>query len=397
MDESRAKIIDTSKRRANVTQADGAGSSFQYEKDPGRGIQGVQFQEAKANVTADSRAISATQDTAVSKTPKVNFHAVAPVANAKNLTVPPLQGLSQVIEKRDPPPLIRGNKPETSKTHVTDESKAKVTQDGSSFEDRRFPTYGTAAFTRRCPWVTRNPVKKRNCTILARPLPPFQEGISNWVAQIAAGRILSQQTGCEFRMDYVYAKRVNKPMDVVNIHEVLTPFTNLYSDHPPINWTVPSGFDCHEGRLCFVAQPGYNHRGDALSKFENALGTGNLSDTPMYRFGYAMSESHRLFVDEFRNLERALSGYTIETGMACAIGSVFELAPTASRFEPELFSRILPTLHTSDALVMALYIRTGQADFNTHQEEKGGEKFAHEDTTYHEKKSRKDFKMRTSS
>jgi hypothetical protein len=190
-------------------------------------------------------------------------------------------------------------------------------------------------------------------------------------------------------MDYTYTKRDDKPMDGVNVHEVLMPFTNLYSDNPSINWTVPSGYDCNADPLCFVAKTGYNHRGDSLKMIENALGTGTLPDIPSYRFGYAMSKSFWLYAKKFLDLERALSGYTVETGMACALGSVLELAPSASQYEPELFSRILPTLHSKDALVMSLYIRTGQTDTNTYQEEKGGGKIAPENATYHRQKAKK--------
>ena len=283
----------------------------------------------------------------------------------------------------------RGSNLDEPRPRVTDESQANTTDDGNSLQDRRFPTYGTAAFSRQCPWAVQNPDKKRNCTILARPLPPYQEGISNWVAQIAAGRIVAQQTGCHLLLDYSYAKGVDKRMDVVNIHEVLKPFANLDSDRPPINWTVPSDYDCDTDRRCFVAQPGYNHRGDTLSKIENAIGVGNLSDTPMYRFGYAMTKSSFLYADEFRDLQRALPGFEVETGMACSLGSVFELAPSASKFEPELFSRILPTLHSKDAFVMSLYIRTGQTDMNTHHEEKGGGILAPENATVHRKMASK--------
>ena len=48
--------------------------------------------------------------------------------------------------------------------------------------------------------------------------------------------------------------------------------------------------------------------------------------------------------------------------MACSLGRLFRLAPNASTFQPDLFSRILPTLHSSEALVISLYIRTGQTE-----------------------------------
>ena len=305
---------------------------------------------------------------------------VSSVVTTKNVTVATSQGLSQVANKRGPS-WTRGSELE--------EPRANVTEAGCYVKDRRFPMYGTAAFSVQCPWVVQNPDKERNCTILARPLPPYQEGISNWVAQIVAGRILAQQTGCHLLLDYSYAKGTHKRMHVVNVHEVLKPFANRDSDRPSINWTLPSDYDCDKDRRCFVAQPGYNHRDDTLSKIESAIGVGNLTDTPMYRFGYAMSKTFFLYADEFRDLQLALPGFEVETGMACSLGSVFELAPSASKFEPELFSRILPTLHSKDAFVMSLYIRTGQTDLNTHQEEKGGGMLAPENATIHRKMARK--------
>lgn len=57
--------------------------------------------------------------------------------------------------------------------------------------------------------------------------------------------------------------------------------------------------------------------------------------------------------------------------MACSLGSLFHLSPIASQFEPRHFTEILPTLHQQDALVMSLYIRTGQTDFRASFEKSG--------------------------
>jgi hypothetical protein len=50
--------------------------------------------------------------------------------------------------------------------------------------------------------------------------------------------------------------------------------------------------------------------------------------------------------------------------MACSLASLFHLSPSASSFEPDLFSRILPALHSSETLVISVYIRTGQTEKN---------------------------------
>lgn len=63
--------------------------------------------------------------------------------------------------------------------------------------------------------------------------------------------------------------------------------------------------------------------------------------------------------------------------MACSLHSLFHLAPTATNFEPDLFTRILPTLHQEDALVISLYIRTGHTDVKANKE-KAGQKTAAE-------------------
>lgn len=48
--------------------------------------------------------------------------------------------------------------------------------------------------------------------------------------------------------------------------------------------------------------------------------------------------------------------------MPCSLASLFHLAPSAAQFEPDLFSKFLPTLHQPNTLVMSLYIRTGLTD-----------------------------------
>ena len=54
--------------------------------------------------------------------------------------------------------------------------------------------------------------------------------------------------------------------------------------------------------------------------------------------------------------------------MACSLGALFRLNPSAGEVEPNLFSTILPALHIESALVMAVYIRTGKTDDVTREE-----------------------------
>lgn len=48
--------------------------------------------------------------------------------------------------------------------------------------------------------------------------------------------------------------------------------------------------------------------------------------------------------------------------MACTWESLGALSPLARQFEPEIFTRLLPTLRNDEHLVVAIYIRTNHAD-----------------------------------
>jgi hypothetical protein len=160
------------------------------------------------------------------------------------------------------------------------------------------------------------------------------------------GHLFAQQTGCKLLFDYG---------PNISIHDVLTPNTDF--DH--VNWRVPSGFDCERER-CFLVGTVYNKQ--SLKEIGSALGVENLQPIPYYRHAYTLDKNYFSSMGGYRDLVRALKGYTVETGMACSLGSLFQLSPSASQFEPDLFSRILPTLHDRKALVISVYIRTGQTE-----------------------------------
>jgi len=231
---------------------------------------------------------------------------------------------------------------------------------------RFFPTYGTNAFFRQCGWTTQRSKKHSNCTFLARPNPQTNEGISDWIPQIVSGHLMAQQKGCQLLFDYG---------DNVDMDEVLTPFPVLESvrsaGYQPINWTVPSDFDCPQNkhpRTCFRTTEDYRN-GINFQKIIDDLGP--MSLIPSYRFTYLDSPHFQLNATRFENLKHALPGFTVENGMACSLGSLFHLSPNAAKFEPDLFTRILPTLYQDNTLVMSLYIRTGQTDFVASMEKDG--------------------------
>ena len=185
-------------------------------------------------------------------------------------------------------------------------------------------------------------------------LAPRLEGISDWIAQTVSGHLLARQKGCNLYLDYG---------PDVDIHQVLTPSSNN-------NWTVPDGFDCNNNKHYFRTQPDYRN-GIALEFLERRLG--HLSMIPNYRFAYHGATNFQLNASDYEDIKRALPGFEVETGMACSLASLFHLAPTAAQFQPDLFTRILPTLHQPNALVMTLYIRTTYTDDKATKEKAGQE------------------------
>ena len=124
------------------------------------------------------------------------------------------------------------------------------------------------------------------------------------------------------------------------------------------NWTVTPAFNCSSyGLKCFV--PPYT--ASDLSEVGRRIKQ-PLPQVPQYRFAYNSAEHFWLYQNKFHELQQALPGFQLETGMACSLGSLFHLAPKTSQFEPELFTKILPTLNDRNALVIAIYVRTGRTD-----------------------------------
>mmetsp|Transcript_23436 Transcript_23436/g.38783 ORF Transcript_23436/g.38783 Transcript_23436/m.38783 type:complete len:486 (+) Transcript_23436:78-1535(+) len=201
---------------------------------------------------------------------------------------------------------------------------------------RRFPKHGTNEFSQRCNWTRMNQQEQDqpDCTILVRPLPKGSEGIAQWLSMATSGYIVAKLAGCRLLMNYG---------DTVDIHQVLAPLS--------MNWTVPSGFQCSRTNRCKNAS---NFRSEHVVVGKRSV------VVPSYRFAYINTPYEYLTM--YQDLEELLPGFNMGTEMACSLGSLFELAPSASQFQPDIFTKILPALRDQKALVMAIYIRSGHTD-----------------------------------
>ena len=241
---------------------------------------------------------------------------------------------------------------------------------------RRFPLYETSEFKQACRWAMPDETTKTavgsdpDCYILSRPRPSSSEGISEWVADVAAGKIYSIQLGCHHILDY--------GTNGVDVHSALTQVdTNSYS-----NWTVPesimsSGCDSRSTQLnCQQASAGWTQRTiptvrRTIARIKAVKGQNLAPKTvtiPNYRWSYHASYAPKLLaflpdlVESSKTGSSNIKGFQYESGMACALGATFELAPSAADHVPALHSQILPALRDSNTLVIALYARTGRTD-----------------------------------
>ena len=218
------------------------------------------------------------------------------------------------------------------------------TQHEFSRRNGRFPQYGTEEFERKCGYTSYHG-NTRNCTFMVQPSSTSPEGISNWISEVARGHLLAQQAGCDFVFDYG---------TTADVHAILTPAN---SSHHDWNWTVPLHLDCELDPTCFQISLATN-----MAKLRESLGNTELFQIPFYRFIYHPKRSKHTNPQNFRSARLAFPDFSADSGMACSLGSLFHLAPKATQFEPDLFSKILFTLHREDSLVMAVYIRTREAD-----------------------------------
>ena len=214
----------------------------------------------------------------------------------------------------------------------------------------RFPVYGTQEYLKRCKWLLEaaNRGGSQNCTFyygLKRSRP--SEGMSFWITQVVSSHLLALQAGCRLWIDY----------GDIDLIQILTVPDSRFA------WTAPPGYSCESDIYCYQID-GWSLKGKTITKEIILQGENKsvaLAPVPRYRYAYGIERfrhGDNLSVD----LERVLPGFDIHDGMACSLGALFQLSPSASKFEPELFKSILPALLDGEALVIGVYIRTGWTD-----------------------------------
>jgi len=209
----------------------------------------------------------------------------------------------------------------------------------------RFPKYGSKEFAQQCNWTLVPPdTPEPKCSILVRPPVRSNEGIADWASQITRAYMQARQAGCKLVFDY--------GLDV-DISQVLVPYT----DHAIHNWTVPSEVKCND--IC---------QNSISFKFGDWAGK-KFQRVPYFRHVFTFSHDY-LYPGDYAYMSQALPGFDMATGMACALGNLFQLSPVADQFEPNLYTKLLPALQDEDALVLALYMRTNRADVMAVNEKK---------------------------
>lgn len=222
-----------------------------------------------------------------------------------------------------------------------------------------FPEYGTKEFERECGWLSARSSnhKYNSCTLFAKLYAKGNEGVSDWSSRVVETHQLAVQGNCHLLVDY--------GVSGVDLRQV---FQVAGSE----NWTVPNNYDCDREPTCFQARGKY-HIQKQLAEMTNATETEILT-TPLYRMIYRRNPFadtiHRGRKPAGQELREKWHDFLLETSFACSFTSLFKLTPTASLYEPTLFTDILPKLHQEDGLVICLYIRTGRTDTLAKDEEK---------------------------
>ena len=281
------------------------------------------------------------------------------------------------MENSQPSPQTCSSTSSSSSSSGGTDDSAPSPSPSSQVSLKRFPLYGTREFDELCPWAVTSTktdtslgYREGDCTLLVRPGDRGNEGIADWLADVAGGAIHAVQTGCHLTLDYGFELDIGKVLKPVD-------------ESPAKNWTVPSKFaiskdcagsthNCHrmtnkmsEKRLKRVASSSNRRHGPPASPV--AL--------PSFRFAYSQyfNQGKAHDMEQYKKTESSdvtLPNFRFEAGMACALGSTLQFSPEgAAEFVPNI-REIWKAVHDEEALVIAIYLRTGQTDEHASHERK---------------------------
>lgn len=241
---------------------------------------------------------------------------------------------------------------------------------------RRFPQYGTPEFAERCPWTALSPplLSKNDrldtCMFLVRPAPKDGEGLAAWAAKIPTEYMMAKQTGCKLKISYGPG---------VSVEDVWTPqydATSDATDTKAYDWILTKDEEnaigvCKKNMNCFNYAPKTKAH---VSAVEGHLrtGTNSMALAPLYRYAaHGLSAGHPLYQQDYMEMPKVLHGWELNDAAACAFGAAVQLSPKAEQYEPDLYTKILPTLYRERSLVMAIYTRSLNSDKMADQAAKG--------------------------
>ena len=146
----------------------------------------------------------------------------------------------------------------------------------------------------------------------------------------------------------------------IAMHDVLTPAPDNIQSPLLENWRVPDGFECRKENRCISERFEANFPPD--SKFDKVPAMLTHSDLvfgPIPRYRLALQyESGRLWRSDYKQTASVLPGFALESGMACALGSLFQLSHDVTKYDDDgrLITDILPIVRKNP--VVTLCIRT---------------------------------------
>eukprot|EP00934_Nitzschia_sp_Nitz4_P002326 Nitzschia sp. Nitz4//scaffold57_size113557//10202//11452//NITZ4_003980-RA/size113557-processed-gene-0.150-mRNA-1//-1//CDS//3329554813//2326//frame0 len=203
----------------------------------------------------------------------------------------------------------------------------------------RFPLWGSPEFEARCRWALQaSALSEEGNVVHITSFPESHEGLSEWVSALVSGRLFQELLHSEIQVEFPF----------VNLAELVEPVS------PNVPWKLVNGTTCSKQDRCMNV---YGHPSERQSfDFEGEP----LPWVPIYRHASKLHNArNRIVESDYGELHRRIPGFGVADGFACAFQSLIRLSESATKYEPTLFTEILPAMRNPQALVLTLYIRTG--------------------------------------